>query len=602
MIIYFIQVNIVVTVLFPVYFLLLKREKFFLLNRYFFFCMLVMAVLLPVFPRIDNSHVKQINERVARWAPLSGIYQTGDAVGTPAVKPVPRPVRRFAPAPHPVVTVTQVCVALYLFVVALLLGVLIRRVVQLGRLIRQSTRAWSGGICYCRHDRAIPPFSFFRFLVINESQYAPEQLRQVIAHEEVHIRDGHTRDILLAEFLHIVLWINPVVILWKRCVKLNLEYIADDNVLGSGINRKAYQMNILRTSLKASGYPLASLFNSSKLKLRIKMMNTQKSSVRNLYKYAFILPLLLGAYFVVNALSVTPRKTLLVSAQDLKAFEGFYKLSGERRQDAYVQIIAREGNLVLKQIWDGKEIPLRQTADLEFNDADGDFPLQFTRDASGTITQLLAFKRDLWIRDPNYKPITRQFIELPSEQLSAFGGTYELVRDDKNADVFVQIFPSDTNIVLKQLWDNHSFGFNPLSPLSFGIASRPGFTLDFTRDGDGRIGSFVAFGKDVWVRKDGSAGAISGSVELTPDQLKAFAGKYRIEGNKEVYAECRVDNQVLLIHQEGTEITRRYLAVSDTKFACKAPDGTVFITFEKDKNGAVIKGVTSGDGIWDKVQ
>jgi hypothetical protein len=80
----------------------------------------------------------------------------------------------------------------------------------------------------------------------------------------------------------------------------------------------------------------------------------------------------------------------------LKALEGKYTFQFEQGKDAFIQIRATDTGLILKQMWDGKEIPFMAQSDLDFYCKEAQFPLKFTKDKSGTATQVLAFNRDLW--------------------------------------------------------------------------------------------------------------------------------------------------------------------------------------------------------------
>ena len=100
--------------------------------------------------------------------------------------------------------------------------------------------------------------------------------REIISHEKVHIQQWHSIDILFAELAHILLWVNPLMVYLKRCIKLNHEYIADGEVINSGVDKKDYQLSILQSSFKLQAHQLTNLYSSSKIKTRIKMMNLKK--------------------------------------------------------------------------------------------------------------------------------------------------------------------------------------------------------------------------------------------------------------------------------------------------------------------------------------
>jgi|GEM_PF-1854926 len=92
-----------------------------------------------------------------------------------------------------------------------------------------------------------------------------------------------------------------------------------------------------------------------------------------------------------------------ISARDLKAYEGYYKFQFEKGTDSYIHLTSNGKGLVLKQMWDGKEIAFTPQSALDFVGDNGHFPLKFTKE-HGKITHVLAFNRDLWTKTNDYKP------------------------------------------------------------------------------------------------------------------------------------------------------------------------------------------------------
>jgi len=82
----------------------------------------------------------------------------------------------------------------------------------------------------------------------------------------------------------------------------------------------------------------------------------------------------------------------------LKIFEGKYTFQFEKGNDSYIEITAYNDHITLKQMWDGKEINFVPKSDVEFFCKEQRFPLKFTKDGAGNVTQVLAFNRDLWQR------------------------------------------------------------------------------------------------------------------------------------------------------------------------------------------------------------
>jgi hypothetical protein len=461
----------VVAFLFLAYWVLLRKLKFFRLNRLFFLGSLLLALLLPLIPPAGNRRIEELNKRFVEMPIVSAIYNRPVELAGGVVMVIGSGPQAPLAAPVPSYSASQWAMGIYMAVSLIFCTLLLFRILRLLLLIRRCRRWKEDGVNYCEPDCQISPFSFFNYLVINEAQYNfdPEQLRQVIAHEKAHIDGGHTIDILFSELMHAFLWINPVVLVLKRFIKLNLEYIADERVLDCGVNRKTYQLNILNSALHGRTYPIANLFNSSKLKLRIKMMNTKTSPARSLYKYILVLPLLLATYLTVNTLSALalkssgmqsgklgiPVKFVRDTAGDYKAFSGIFKHKWDDGSDGFVELTATDTGLVLKQLWDGKQIPFVPSTSLSFfNREHPEFTLVFTKDADGTINQFLAFGKDAWARTTE-KPVAqvvRAAVQVPPLKLKALEGKYKL----EGKDTFIQLTGSENGLVLafnKDLWD-----------------------------------------------------------------------------------------------------------------------------------------------------
>jgi CubicO group peptidase (beta-lactamase class C family) len=88
------------------------------------------------------------------------------------------------------------------------------------------------------------------------------------------------------------------------------------------------------------------------------------------------------------------KKVVQLTPQQLKAFEGKYQF--QKDKNAFLQITADGNHLILKQLWDGREARFSPESDLDFFCIEEPFPLKFTRDKDGAITQVLAFERDSW--------------------------------------------------------------------------------------------------------------------------------------------------------------------------------------------------------------
>ena len=140
-------------------------------------------------------------------------------------------------------------------------------------------------------DKNIIPFSFGNSIFLNQRLHTEAELKEIIRHEFVHVKQHHTLDIIWTEVLCILNWYNPFAWLIKKAIRQNLEFIADNKVVENGMEKKQYQYLLLKV-IGNSHFSIASNFNFSSLKKRIVMMNKIRSAKVHLIKFLFVLPLL----------------------------------------------------------------------------------------------------------------------------------------------------------------------------------------------------------------------------------------------------------------------------------------------------------------------
>jgi hypothetical protein len=63
-----------------------------------------------------------------------------------------------------------------------------------------------------------------------------------------------------------------------------------------------------------------------------------------------------------------------------------------------LQITATADHIVLKQLWDEKEITFSPVSEVDFVNKNQTFPLKFTKGSDGLATQVLAFNTDMWVK------------------------------------------------------------------------------------------------------------------------------------------------------------------------------------------------------------
>ncbi|MGH2646345.1 MAG: hypothetical protein ACRDE8_02215 [Ginsengibacter sp.] len=184
------------------------------------------------------------------------------------------------------------------------------------------------------------------------------------------------------------------------------------------------------------------------------------------------------------------------SLEHLKPFVGKYQFTNN--QMVFLQIMLKDGHMVLKQLWDKQEIPFRQTSDLEFYNDEHQFPLKFTKSNTGEITQVLAFNKDLWNRvADDYTPPMKKTIKVTADQLKPFEGRYQLKGGDGDADDIADITTDDDHLVIKH--EQQVTNLLPISDLEF-VTEDQSFDVIFTKAADGSVTQAVVNNKDVWLK------------------------------------------------------------------------------------------------------
>lgn len=140
---------------------------------------------------------------------------------------------------------------------------------------------------------SIVPHTFLKYVFVEKSQFDSKNIPdEILLHEQIHVEQKHTLDILLLEVMQIFLWFHPLIYLIKKDIKLNHEFLADQAVLSHGFETKNYQNILLDYSISSSHNQLVSSINYSLIKKRLTVMKTHTSKQVKWLKSLVLLPLL----------------------------------------------------------------------------------------------------------------------------------------------------------------------------------------------------------------------------------------------------------------------------------------------------------------------
>src|SRR5690606_27172298 len=188
---YLLQSNISISLFFLMYWFLLRKLTFYTLNRYFLQFGIFFSFL---FPFLD---VKAL------------LGHRGEIVIAQRIQEsMPSLIEFRSPEPS-----TFQTLAYYGFFVGLILfaSFLVIKILSLFKLHRSSTPdAWYV-YTYRRVFAKIQPFTFWRSIYLNPEGSEDEVLLDVFRHEQVHVEQLHSFDVVLAELAQVVFWFNPFV-------------------------------------------------------------------------------------------------------------------------------------------------------------------------------------------------------------------------------------------------------------------------------------------------------------------------------------------------------------------------------------------------------
>ena len=130
-------------------------------------------------------------------------------------------------------------------------------------------------------------YSFFNYAFFpNENVNA-----EIVRHEMSHIAHHHSADILFVELMMIIQWFNPFIYLYKRELQSLHEYMADRDVVATGIDKQNYMMLILQQCTAVDFSNMSNNFSFLLTKKRIKMITQSKKAKGVVIKALLTLPL-----------------------------------------------------------------------------------------------------------------------------------------------------------------------------------------------------------------------------------------------------------------------------------------------------------------------
>ena len=283
---YLLKASAIVIVFYIFYKIILQRDTFFELSRWFLLFGLVSSFVIPLI--VIPIYVEQpqfIFENTAAPDKLETANMVKDSFN-----------------------LYSVLLSTYFFGLAVFTLRFIFNLSKVVFILKRSKKQKSEHYICGETTYNIPPFSFFNFIIYNPKSFNTLELEQIILHEKIHARQMHSVDVLFSQIACVVLWFNPLVWLYNKDLKQNLEFIADKTAIINSGCKKSYQYTLLKLSMPSHQLALTNNFYNSLIKKRIVMLHKSKSKSINQLKYILIVPILTAFLMSFNTKKVYVEK------------------------------------------------------------------------------------------------------------------------------------------------------------------------------------------------------------------------------------------------------------------------------------------------------
>lgn len=254
-----------------IYDLLLRKETFFNLNRVY---LLVVPLLSLVLPFIKIQAFKQVAPEGFLLLPEVVLGET-----TVTVQAGNGADSSFALSPLQWILLVGALLSLLFFIAKLW---------QIQHLKNIGKKRWYADFTEIIIPKSDAAFSFFKNIFLGDAVKQKEH-GHIVEHELVHVKQGHSWDLLYFELLRIVFWFNRLVYVFQgRAAELH-EFIADAKT-AKPEKKEQYQL-LLQEVFKTERISFINqFFKSSLIKKRIVMLQKPKSKSVWQLKYLLLAP------------------------------------------------------------------------------------------------------------------------------------------------------------------------------------------------------------------------------------------------------------------------------------------------------------------------
>ena len=271
---YFAKVNGLIIAFYLLYLVFLRKETFYVGNRWYLVMGLVTAIVLPLITFTKTVWVDP--------EPISKYIEVVPLVDDTTIRTVTEEPMDWS-------LIFSSAYVLVSLIIILKVGI---EIASFFNKIIKLNKQKDTNFTLIYSNSTENPFSFFKYIVINPTLFSKEEYEHIITHERIHVKQFHSIDVLISKVFCALFWINPIIWLYRKAMLQNLEFIADNHSLEQIESKYEYQKTLLKVVANQQSLSITNPFYQSLIKKRIIMLHTNQSDRRNAWKYSLVLPLL----------------------------------------------------------------------------------------------------------------------------------------------------------------------------------------------------------------------------------------------------------------------------------------------------------------------
>lgn len=281
-ILYLLQVAICHTVFYLLYRTLYSNLPYFNFSRIYLLSATVISFIIPLLS-------------IGVWQPSDDAFGSSLFFSRGSVTPMRSETTDLAASPYALVDLLfPALLTIYLIGCLFVSYKLLRSLWKIRMLIKNNEVVREEDYRIVRLKNGPAFFSFMTCIFINEKKHSLKQdeYNTVLLHEQAHIRQKHSYDLLLMEIAGVVCWFNPFLKKLKTSLCQVHEYLADKAVMNTNQDPDAYSKLIVRLSHHYDAERFVHPFSVADLKRRINMLYLQKQNKMKAVRFAATIPLL----------------------------------------------------------------------------------------------------------------------------------------------------------------------------------------------------------------------------------------------------------------------------------------------------------------------